>query len=116
MSPKFKDIDAWRKGHMAIAEWVDGWRLIPRLLVAGYSYMVWVVVKWYMELKPEVISGCDIEKFGEICIAAAPTTSHSIVLSSVIGGAAAVFGLYTASSRKFDKFIPWKKKEEDSAQ
>lgn len=116
MRVKLGDIDAWRMGHKAIAEWVDGWRLIPRLLVAGYAYMMWVVVKWYMNLTPHMIEGCDIDKLGEACIAVAPNTQHAVVLTAVVGVAAAVFGLYTNSSKKFDDFKPWKKKVEEPAE
>jgi hypothetical protein len=102
-----RDIDSWRKFHLAVAEWIDAWRLIPRALVAGYGFMLTWIVVWYMKLEPYILEGCDISVLGEKCIINAPTGSQSILLSVVVGAAAAVFGLYTNTGRKWDKFIPW---------
>lgn len=101
------DIDTWRKGHMAVAEWVDAWRLIPRLLVGGYAYMTWKVVVWYMNLQPTLIEGCDVTLLAEKCIYDAPTTPHAALVTAVVGIAAAVFGLYANSGRKWNGFTPW---------
>ena len=101
------NIDTWRKGHMAVAEWVDAWRIVPRALVMGYAYMLWIVVQWYMNLKPEILEGCNVELLKEVCVIQAPTTAHSIVLSAVVGVAAAVFGLYSNSGRSWNGFTNW---------
>ncbi len=106
------DIDSWRKGHMAVAEWIDAWRLIPRVIVAGYSYMLWVVVKWYMELEPRILEGCDMAVLAEKCLIDGPTTQHAALVTAVIGVAAAVFGLYANSGRKWNGFTHWNKPEE----
>ena len=113
MSGKLNNVDTWRKGHMAVAEWVDAWRLIPRLLVAGYAYMLWKVVKWYMELQPQIMPGCDIQTLGEVCIIDGPTTQHAALVTAVVGVAAAVFGLYANSGRKWNGFTNWNKTCED---
>lgn len=114
--PRFDQIDTWRKGHMAVAEWVDAWRLIPRLLVIGYGWMLWKVVKWYMNLHPSIINGCNVELLKEVCVEQAPNTQHAVVLTAVIGVAAAVFGLYTNSGRKWNGFTYWSKKAEKQAE
>lgn len=102
-----KNIDSWRKVHMAFAEWFDAWRLIPRLLVAGYAYMLWEVVNWYMNIVPTMIVGCNIDKLKEACISQAPTTQDAVLVTAVIGIAAAVFGLYTGSGKKWNGFTLW---------
>lgn len=112
--PDFKDIDTWRKIHLAIGEWVDAWRLIPRLLVAGYAYAMWKIIQWYMTLEPTLLEGCDMSALGEACIINAPSTQHSVLVTAVLGVAAAVFGLYANTGRKWGGgFIFWNKKKQE---
>lgn len=107
---KIGDIDAWRKGHHAVAEFVDAFRIIPRAIVAGYSFLLWYVVQWYVKLEPYVLEGCDPETLGNACLIMAPTTQHAALVSTVVGIAAAVFGLYAGSGKKWNGFTEWKKK------
>lgn len=108
----WNDIDMWRKGHMAIAEMVDNWRVIPRLIAAGYAFMTWKVVQWYMDLEPKMIEGCNVAELAEQCIMSAPTTQHAALVTAVVGISAAVFGLYANSGKQWNGFTPWKKKDE----
>ena len=107
MISKAKDIDAWRKFHMSFAEWVDAWRIIPRLIVAGYSYMLWHMYTWFTTLKPEMIEGCNVEILKEACISAAPTTQHMGLITAAVGISAAVFALYANSGKKWNGFVNW---------
>ncbi len=109
---EWNNIDTWRKGHMAVAEAVDAWRIVPRLIVAGYAAMMWVVVKWYMDLKPSIIEGCDIELIKEACISSAPSTQHAAVLTAVVGVAAAVFAFYANSGRQWNGFTHWNREDD----
>lgn len=112
--PDFLDIDTWRKIHLAIGEWIDAWRLIPRLMAAGYAYITWRVLLWYMTLEPKMLEGCDVAKLGEHCIVQAPTTQHAVILTTVIGAATAVFGLYANTGKDWSKgFIFWNKKNKE---
>lgn len=83
-------IDERRKVHLMLAEAMDAWRVVPRLLVAGYGYLVWTVVQWFMNL-PE------------------PTTQHAALVSTVVGVAGAVIGIYTSTGRKWSEhtFKQW---------
>ena len=56
----------------------DQWRPVPRLLVALYGLMCWRVSEWYMAL-PD------------------PTGAQAAFVSTIIGAAAAWFGLYVNS-------------------
>lgn len=56
-------------------EALNRWRIIPRLLVAGYAVLVWVVSDWFMAL-------------------AEPTGAQSAFASAVIGAGSVVFGFY----------------------
>lgn len=104
---KAKDIDAWRKFHMSFAEWFDAWRIIPRLIVAGYSYLLWHMYLWYSKLEPTMIDGCNVEILKEACISQAPTTQHMALVTAAVGVAAAVFALYANSGKKWNGFTNW---------
>ena len=108
----WKDIDTYRKAHLSVAELVDAWRVVPRLLVGGYSYLIFVVVKWYMSLEPGMIEDCMSLTVTE-CIYQAPTTQHAALVTAVVGIAAVVFGVYANSSRKWNGFTFWNSKTEE---
>ena len=112
-----KDIDTYRRWHLATAEFVDGWRLIPRVLVAAYAYLLYKVIAWYMALEPhlpkEVLEKVDVSTLSPDQIALlmvdAPSTQHAALVTAVVGIAAAIFGLYSNSGRKWNGFTCWKK-------
>ncbi len=105
------DINTFRKGYLAFAEMLDAFRIFPRLLVLGYTYVLYSTIQWYMNLEPYMLEGCPVE-LGSQCIVQAPTTQHAALVTAVVGVAAAIFGLYANSGRKWNGFTPWKKKEE----
>ena len=104
-----KNIDTWRKGHLAVAEAIDAWRVAPRLLTAGYGWVTYTVIKWYMNLKPEIVEGCNVELLKEVCVIQAPSTQHAALVTAVIGIAAAMFAFYTTSGKKWNGFTYWNK-------
>lgn len=110
-----KDIDSWRKFHLALAEFVDAWRVIPRAVVALFGYGAYHVTSWYMHLEPYIVKGC-MEAGGTVseCLIQAPTTQHTALVSALFALAAAVFAFYTNSSRKWNGFSHWNKPELDS--
>ena len=67
---------------MNLPERIDAYRIVPRVLVAGYGVMLYHVSVWFMGL-PD------------------PTNSQAAFASTVFGAAAAVFGLYTGTGRKW---------------
>lgn len=101
-------VDKWRKIHLSVAELLDAWRVIPRLLVAGYGWVVFVVIKWYMELEPKMIEGCTKELAAD-CIYNAPSTQHAALVTAVIGISAAIFAFYTNTGKKWNGFTDWEK-------
>ena len=104
-----KNIDTWRKGHLAVAEAIDAWRVAPRVIVAGYAWVTYTVVKWYMTLEPKIIENCNVELLKEVCVIAAPSTQHAALVTAVIGIAAAIFAFYTTSGKKWNGFTHWNK-------
>ena len=107
------DIDKARQIHMAWAEALDAWRIVPRALVALYCYMLYKVIVWYMALEPHMIEGCKAQDMSQ-CIVQAPSTQHAALVTAVVGIAAAVFGLYTTSGKKWGGFIPWKNSKKEN--
>ena len=105
----FGDIDVWRKGHMAMAEAIDAWRLIPRALTFGFGLLMWKLAMWYTQLETKMVEGCDVQLLKEACVSVAPNTQHAVILTVVVGAATAIFGLYTSSGKKWNGFTPWNK-------
>lgn len=67
---------------LGYAEVIDAWRIIPRIILLFYGLMVWDVVTWYMAL-------------------ATPTTTQMGLVTTIVGTAALVIGLYNNSGRKW---------------
>ena len=101
------NVDDCRKWHLVGAEAVDAWRIVPRLMSAGYAYLLGAVSWWYMNLEPKLIEGCDVSILKEACLTNAPTTQHAALVTAIIGISAAVFGLYANTGRKWGRFISW---------
>ena len=54
------------------------WRIFPRIAVALYSYIFWITADWFMGLED-------------------PTAAQAAFVSTIVGAAAAFFGLYVNS-------------------
>ena len=67
-----------------LAKAVDSWRIFPRIFITVYILLLYEVVHWFMGLSD-------------------PNTQQAGLVSIVVGAGAAWFGLYTGSSKKFDK-------------
>lgn len=106
------NIDKFRQIHLSIAEALDAWRIVPRILIALYSYLLYKVVAWYMTLAPTMLDGC-ISQNTIDCIVQAPTTQHAALVTAVVSIAAAVFGLYATTGKKWNGFVFWKKKPDE---
>jgi len=63
-------------------ETLDRWRIIPRLLVALYGLAFWRMSEWYMGLTD-------------------PNMAQAAFVSTMVGAAAAFFGLYVNSGPGF---------------
>ena len=67
-----------------LAKAVDSWRIFPRIFISVYIVLLYQVVHWFMNLSD-------------------PNTQQAGLVSIVVGAGAAWLGLYTGSSKKFDK-------------
>lgn len=98
-------IDIYRKRHLLIAELIDAWRLIPRAVGISYIWLVAHVTIWYMNLKPYILEGCDVDKLGETCLITSPSTQEAVLLTAAYGLGAAIFAFYTNTGRKWGEGV-----------
>lgn len=80
----------WKINLLIVAEVIDSFRVVPRVILALYGVLVWQIVDWYM-LLPE------------------PSTQHAALVTIVVGVIAPVVGLYQNSGRSWQQ----KQKSED---
>ena len=119
-------INIFRKWSLAIAETIDAWRIVPRVIITGYSILVWYMVDAFLAIETISKVDCDaavlkvlleggqsLETATNIACRVVdtigPPISYTTLLSVVIGAAAAVFGLYASTGKDWSKSInPWK--------
>ena len=71
-----------KQKFLDIAELIDAYRIMPRLLVLCYGYMVYDVTMWFKILEN-------------------PNGAQSTFISIVYGAAAGIFGFYAKSGRSW---------------
>ncbi|MEW8064174.1 MAG: hypothetical protein AB2797_13745 [Candidatus Thiodiazotropha sp.] len=64
-----------------IADVLNDLRIMPRMVVFGYAWMMWDVSQWFMKLP-------------------APLGSQAAFIATMIGAASVVFGFYVNSGSK----------------
>jgi len=79
-------INFTRQKWLLTAEIMDAWRIVPRLLVIAYSYLVWDAYTWFTSLDD-------------------PNTQQAALISTLIGAAAGIFGLYTGTGRNWKESV-----------
>jgi hypothetical protein len=94
------EVNKIRYYFLMIGEWMDAWRITPRVLVAGYGYLLYKIVTWYMLLTPYMLEGCVSDNV-KLCIIQAPTIQHTALLTAFIGVSAAIFAFYTKTGRNW---------------
>lgn len=68
--------------HIKYAEVLDAYRIVPRVLLLGFGYLVWSVVEWFMGLEN-------------------PTTQQAAFVSAVVGITAPITAFYFQTGRKW---------------
>ena len=68
------------QGLIDFARAVDQWRIVPRVFISTYIYLLYKVTIWFMGLDD-------------------PTMAQSGLVSIVVGAGAAWFGLYAGTSK-----------------
>ena len=68
--------------HLERAEMLDAYRVVPRLWLMGYGWMLWRVNDWFMSL-------------------ADPSTQQAAMISTVWGAGAMITAFYVQTGRKW---------------
>ena len=114
------DVNGFRKWSNAVAEMVDAWRIVPRLMVIAYGYLTWKTWVWYTGIEVTVTkTNCQLlanEVICDITGVVGPSTQQAALVTAIVSMAAVVIGLYSSSGKDWTKpLLPWfgKKKEEE---
>lgn len=117
-------ISKFRKYSLALAESFDAWRVIPRAILVVYSALVLNLYLWFKSIPTFVQERCDaatlkflmdnnvdIEQAKLIAcsivdVVGGPTAAQSAFVTTIIGLSAGIFGLYTATGRRWDGGLP----------
>jgi len=87
------NIDNIRMNIMVVAEALDYFRVIPRIILVGYGALVYYSWEWYMELTT-------------------PTGEQTSFIVAVVGVAGAIIALYQKSGKDWNvDFKFWNRKE-----
>lgn len=121
-------LDKFRLYHMAVAEAIDVWRVVPRLIIMAYTGMLWGLVKWFTSATTIEQIQCDsgmvleMLRLGvdinviqtlacsvtQLIVVAPPTAVHAAFASVVAGLSTTVFALYTTAGKDWTKGVrPW---------
>ena len=112
-------LNKFRMTHMAVAEAIDVWRVVPRTFIMLYGSMLWWIVKWFTQSTTIEKVQCDgalimqlvalnkdpawIEKVActvtEAIVVSPPTAVHATFASVVAGLSTAVFALYSNAGK-----------------
>ena len=113
-----------RQNILLLAEAFDAWRVIPRLMLLAYGYLVFNLYIWYKNIPTYVQEKCEsgivdlllakgmsyseIKQFActVVDVVGGPTTAQSTFVTTIIGLSTGIFGLYTTTGRKWDGYEP----------
>jgi len=113
-----------RKISLQLAEAVDAWRLVPRLILVCYAWLVHELYLWYTKIPTYVQEKCDaavIQLFVDagmelakaqqlactvIDVVGGPTAAQSAFVTTIIGLSTGIFGLYASTGRRWDNTVP----------
>jgi hypothetical protein len=114
----------FRKYSLALAESFDAWRIIPRSILVVYSALVLNLYLWFKSIPTFVQERCDSamlrmlleSKIGLeeakliacsiVDVVGGPTAAQSAFVTTITGLSAGIFGLYTATGRRWDGGLP----------
>ena len=114
----------FRKYSLALAESFDAWRVIPRAILVVYSALVLNLYLWFKSIPTFVQERCDAAMLKMLLeqkvsleeakmlacsivdVVGGPTAAQSAFVTTITGLSAGIFGLYTATGRKWDSGLP----------
>jgi hypothetical protein len=113
-------LSKFRKLSLVIAESIDAWRIIPRVMLLAYGALVINLYEWYKSIPTFVQQKCDaavLQIFitggmalhqaqtlacSVVDVVGGPTPAQSTFVTTIIGLSTGIFGLYTATGKKWE--------------
>jgi hypothetical protein len=113
-----------RQYVLLFAETFDALRVIPRIMVMAYGYLVISLYIWYRSIPTYVQEKCDsaivtdlmnrgksLTEIKQLACSVAdvvggPTAAQSTFVTTIIGLSTGIFGLYATTGRKWDGWEP----------
>lgn len=109
-----------RKMFLAVAEIVDAWRVVPRIVLSAYAFLVGYMIIFILKYDNVEKVECDdkvmsvVLENGHSLVQAqemacrvvdviGPPTSWITLVSVIVGASAAVFGLYGSGRKDWSK-------------
>lgn len=120
---KFKPVN-FRRISLTLAESVDAWRFFPRLIIAMYATLIVWVCTWYFAIPTYQVTHCDPASMKIITdagipikdaikytcnvveVTGGPSMAQTTFVSTIVGMAGLIFGMYTSTGRKWDDGLP----------
>ena len=114
----------FRKYSLALAESFDAWRIVPRAILVVYSALVLNLYLWFKSIPTFVQERCDASMLkilidanvsldqakalacSIVDVVGGPTAAQSAFVTTITGLSAGIFGLYTATGRRWDGGLP----------
>lgn len=109
---------------LSLAESLDAWRIIPRIMLIAYSLLVVNMYVWYKSIPTYVQEKCDaavvdifIKNHSTIedaqkaacsvqAVVGGPTPAQTALVTTIIGLSSLIFGFYANSGRKWENGMP----------
>ena len=114
----------YRRISLVIAESIDAWRIIPRIVLVLYSTLVFNLYLWFKSIPTYVQEQCDAQTLSVLLdkglqltdaktiacsvvdIVGGPTAAQSAFVTTIISLSAGIFGLYAATGRRWEQGFP----------
>ena len=114
----------FRVFSLTCAESFDSWRIVPRLMLIGYTVLVINMYSWYKSIPTYVQERCDpaviqiliqnkftpIDAQKSACsvqnVVGGPTPAQTTLVTTIIGLSSLIFGFYASSGRKWENGLP----------
>lgn len=109
-----------RKISLIAAESIDAWRIIPRAMLIAYGALVINLYMWYKSIPTFMQQKCDaavLKIFMDggmalqqaqslactvVDVVGGPTPAQSTFVTTIIGLSTGIFGLYTATGKRWE--------------
>lgn len=113
-----------RQYSLILAEAFDAWRIVPRTMLICYGWIVFQLYIWFKSIPTYVQEKCDPQVLTlalnkamslpeakllactVVDVVGGPTSAQSAFVTTIIGLSTGIFGLYTATGRRWDGWDP----------